>query len=95
MSRGSKPGERRGGREPGVPNKATADIKALAQQHTPAAMNELARIMLNSDSDPARVAAIKEMFDRAYGRPAQAVAIDATVRAKIEEVRRTIVDGKA
>lgn len=28
MPRGSKPGERRGGRKPGVPNKMTADLKA-------------------------------------------------------------------
>jgi len=28
MPRGSKPGERRGGRAPGVPNKATADARA-------------------------------------------------------------------
>jgi hypothetical protein len=67
---GKQPGA---GRPKGVPNKATAEIKALAQKHTPAAMKELARIMLNSESDAARVAAIKEMFDRGYGRPAQAI----------------------
>jgi hypothetical protein len=37
---GSKPGERRGGRQKGTPNKATADIKALAQEHTEAAMKD-------------------------------------------------------
>jgi len=29
MSRGSKPGERRGGRKRGTPNKFTADVKAM------------------------------------------------------------------
>ncbi len=37
MSRGSKPGERRGGRKPGVPNKRTAETiaKASASGLTP------------------------------------------------------------
>lgn len=29
MARGSRPGERRGGRKPGTPNKITADLKAM------------------------------------------------------------------
>lgn len=29
MARGSKPGERRGGRKAGTPNKITADVKAM------------------------------------------------------------------
>ena len=37
---GAKPGERRGGRQKGTPNKATADIKALAQKYTPEALPE-------------------------------------------------------
>jgi hypothetical protein len=67
---GPRPGS---GRPPGAHNKATADIRALAQDHSPRAITELARIMLNSESDTARVAAIKEMLDRAYGKSVQAV----------------------
>lgn len=77
--RPSLPGERRGGRLKGVPNKATADIKALALQHTSAAMAELARLALEAESEAARVAAIKEMFDRAYGKPKQTMDVDATL----------------
>lgn len=73
MARGSKPGERRGGRKPGVPNKATRDLKALAQKYAPEALKKLASIMRNSDSDAAKVAAIKEIFDRGYGKALQTV----------------------
>ena len=41
---GSKPGERRGGRKAGVPNKATAEIRTLAREHGPDAIRELARL---------------------------------------------------
>ena len=80
MPRGSKPGERRGGRQKGTPNKATADIKALAAEHAPKVMAELVRLALEAESEAARVAAIKELFDRAYGKPKQEVGVDAEVR---------------
>ncbi len=47
---GSKPGERRGGRKKGVPNKATRDIKALAQKHGPEAIGKLVKLMRGSDA---------------------------------------------
>ena len=71
--RGSKPGERRGGRRKGVPNKATRDIKAMAQPYAPEALETLARIMRSSESDQARVAASRELLDRGYGKSAQAI----------------------
>lgn len=77
MPAGRKPGApKTGGRLPGTPNKATADIKAMAREHTPAAMKELARIAKESGSDAARVAAIKELFDRAYGKASQPIGGD-------------------
>lgn len=75
MARGSKPGERRGGRQKGTPNKATADVKEAARAYTTEAVEELARIMRESESDAARVSAIREILDRAHGKPSQAVAI--------------------
>ena len=69
--RGSKPGERRGGRKVGTPNKATADIRALAQLHCADAMTELARLATRAESEAARVAAIKELFDRGFGKSKQ------------------------
>lgn len=62
---GARPGA---GRKPGVPNKATADLKALARKYVPEAIVELARLAQEAESEPARVAAIKELFDRAYGK---------------------------
>lgn len=59
------------GRPKGVPNKATADIKALAQLHAKAAMTELARLSTSAESEAARVAAIKELFDRGFGKSKQ------------------------
>lgn len=71
--RGSKPGERRGGRVKGTPNKATAEIKAIAQPYSDRAVKTLASIMESSDSDAARVSAANAILDRAWGRPSQAV----------------------
>jgi hypothetical protein len=73
--RGSKPGERRGGRQKGTPNKATADLKALLDKHVPEAIMELARLATKARSEQARVAAIKEMFDRRFGKAHQSADI--------------------
>lgn len=59
------------GRPKGSLNKATADIKALAREHAPNAMRELARLAVEAESEAARVAAIKELFDRGFGKPTQ------------------------
>lgn len=71
--RGAKPGERRGGRAKGVPNKATRDIKALAAPYAPEALETLAKIMRTGESEQARVAASRELLDRGFGKAAQAV----------------------
>jgi len=83
MPRGSKPGERRGGRQAGTPNKATADIKALAAKHAPEAMIELARLATQAESEQARVAAIKELFDRGFGKARQSIDADMTATIAI------------
>ena len=71
MPRGSKPGERRGGRRKGSRNKIGADVRAAAQQYTAEAVKTLAEIMTNSDSDAARVAATRELLDRGHGKAVQ------------------------
>ena len=65
---GAKPGERRGGRKAGVPNKATAEIRTLAREHGPAAIQELARLAKEAQSEQARISACNALLDRAYGR---------------------------
>lgn len=69
-------GVKTGGRQKGTPNKATADVKAMAMQYAPAAMAELARLCVEAESEPARVAAIKEIMDRAYGKARQPLVGD-------------------
>lgn len=74
---GSKPGERRGGRTKGIPNKATAEAKRaledLAKDHAPAALAALVKVATDGVSEAAKVAAAVALLDRAYGKPRQAV----------------------
>jgi hypothetical protein len=70
------------GRPKGVPNKATADIKAIAQPYGPAAIALLAELSglapgERAESETARIAALKELLDRAYGKSTQPVSGDA------------------
>ncbi|OYX39021.1 MULTISPECIES: hypothetical protein [unclassified Sphingomonas] len=56
------------GRKPGVPNRATRDVRAAAQKHSAKAIAALARQL--ADPDPKVVAiAAREILDRAHGRP--------------------------
>ena len=72
MAIGRKTG---GGSRKGRPNKSTVDVKTLAGKYTDAAMAELGRLAIHAESEPARVAAIKELLDRAYGRAPQSVEV--------------------
>lgn len=72
-------GRKTGGRTAGTLNKATAELKVLAAQYTQTAVTELARLITGAESETARVAAIKEMLDRAHGRAPQAVTLDGNV----------------
>jgi hypothetical protein len=69
-------GKKTGGRTPGTPNKATADIRAAAALHGTAALEALAEIAAGVENPPAaRVSAAVALLDRGYGRPAQAVEL--------------------
>lgn len=81
-----------GGREKGTPNKISLDVKELAQEYTSEAVEALATIMRDGDSAAARVAAIKELLDRAHGKPKQAV--DVAGALTVNSIKRTIVDPK-
>ena len=66
-------GRKTGGRQKGTPNKATAEIRSLAQAYGPAAIAALAQLAGLTDepgaeAEATRVVAIKELLDRAYGR---------------------------
>jgi hypothetical protein len=61
------------GRPKGALNKATKEIKELALPYAPDAVGILAGLMRSADSSSARVAAAKELLDRAYGKAPQAL----------------------
>lgn len=93
-NRGSKPGERRGGRVKGTPNKATASIREIAGLYTEQAVNALVGILAGGDGIPAaaQVAAAKELLDRAHGRPTQPIDGDGQGGA-IKTVQEIILRG--
>jgi phage gp46-like protein len=84
-------GWRNGGRPKGSQNKATADIKAAAQKYTDQALQTLAQIMTDGESEAARVAAANAILDRGYGKPKQSVDVEADVKASITRIERVIV----
>ena len=60
---GSKPGERRGCRKKGVPNKATSALKAAFQKHEGALVKELLALTKSAD-ERVRLGAIQAAMDR-------------------------------
>lgn len=65
-------GKKYGGRKKGTPNKVTATIKDLATPHGPEAIRVLCEIMMDEDAGKSyRIAASKEILDRAYGKAPQ------------------------
>ena len=86
-------GRKTGGRCKGTPNKATAEIREHAQQYTTEALEGLAEIARNSESDAAKVAAWKAILDRGHGRPAQAVAVNVADNSLAALLQR--IDGRS
>ncbi len=80
------------GRKPGTPNKLTAEIKALAGKHTAAAIKELARLAQHAETEAARVAACKELLDRAVGKAVQAHGGADDAPPIVHEIKVTVVD---
>ena len=81
MAKGKKTG---GGTRRGVPNKLTADVKAVAQEYGQEAVDTLAQIMRGAEMPPAaRVSAAKELLDRGYGKAPQTIDQTTTVKASL------------
>ena len=62
---------------PGGRPKVLGEVQELARLHAPSIIVELARLALKARSETARIAAIRELLDRGYGRPRQAVEVSA------------------
>ncbi len=75
------PDNRQRGRPKGSVNKVTADIRAAAQAYTDDALATLAQIMKAGESEAARVAAANSILDRGFGKPRQALDVEAQVKS--------------
>ena len=62
-----------GGRKKGTPNIMTRELKEICRHEAPALVKELIRLATGAESEAVRVAAIKEMFDRGFGRATQPI----------------------
>ncbi len=73
-------GRKTGGRQKGVSNKVTAEIKAAFQKHEKALVKALLALTKSND-ERVRLGAIQAALDRGWGRPSQAV--EGTLDGKI------------
>jgi hypothetical protein len=62
-----------GGRQKGIPNKATAAIREIAGAYTAEAIETLAEIMRDGETHQVRLAAANALLDRGHGRPTAAI----------------------
>jgi len=71
--------------------KAIAELRELARAQAPDATKELARLAIKAKSETARVAAIRELLDRGYGKVQQMVENEDDLSNKTAEELRTEV----
>jgi len=71
---------------PGGRPKVLGEGPELARQHAASAIAELARLAVKAKSETARIAAIRELLDRGYGRPRQAVEVSAPAGDPLQEL---------
>jgi hypothetical protein len=67
-------GSRPVGRAKGTPDKVSAEVRALAATHGPKVIAELVRLASHAKNEATRVAACKELLDRAIGKAVQPVS---------------------
>jgi hypothetical protein len=72
---------------PGGRPRVLGEVQELARQHAPSAIAELARLALKAKSETARIAAIRELLDRGYGRPRQAMEVSAPAGDPLDPLR--------
>ena len=79
---------------PGGRPRIVGELRDLARAHAPAAIQELARLAMKAKSETARIAAIRELLDRGFGKPTQFVAADnepALEDLNLEELRAELL----
>ena len=87
MQRGSKPGERRGGRQPGTPNKKTALVNAAFDAATSnpdlSPLDFLLKVMRDSSIPPDwRIKAALAILPYVHSKPERTPATDPTATAR-------------
>jgi Family of unknown function (DUF5681) len=71
---------------PGGRPKIVAEVQELARQHAPAAIAELGRLALKARNETTRVAAIRELLDRGFGKPRQGLDITPSTINPIQQL---------
>jgi hypothetical protein len=86
--RGSKPGEHRGGRKKGTPNKNTREIKALA---TRLLSDKTYLTMLQGKLNTGEIppAIWQTLYHYAYGKPTEMVELNGELRSSVTLVFQT------
>src|ERR1051325_8688468 len=70
MRGGKRPGA---GRPRGSINKASRELREIAQAYTVEAIETLAHLMRSAESEGTRLNAANALLDRAYGKPTQMI----------------------
>src|SRR5690242_17820691 len=84
-------GRKTGGRQKGTPNKATVEIRTLAQDYGPAIVNRLAMMaglaidalghpIKGAENEATQLAAMRELLDRGYGKATTIISGDEPAR---------------
>jgi hypothetical protein len=73
--------------------KAASAIRKAAQRYGKKAVEKLWSIATTAESDAAKIAALKEILDRGYGKESRTASAD-TEQAVIRRIERIIVDPK-
>jgi hypothetical protein len=61
---------------------AIANVAVAARQHAGAALATLVKLLKSAKTDAVRLGAAREILDRAFGRPIQALQVDGTFATK-------------
>jgi hypothetical protein len=75
-------------------DKIHGEIHDAARRHGPEAIALLWQIASEAEADNVRVTAIKEILERGYGKPGQAIAGDGDNPIVVTAIERVIIDPK-
>jgi hypothetical protein len=73
---------------PGGRPKANADVIAAARAHTTKAIETLASLMVNADTDATKVSAARALLERGWGAPVQSIETKTSLADELEAVKK-------